>query len=129
VTVRVAVDAAGDPVVPRCESNSSPRGGGLRPVPRQPILQEITVLKKAGLVVACTTAGMLAVAPMAFAKDHHHHDRNDGILSGNAVQLVQVQDLICNTSAANDLLSIISPHKNRYDQRHSCNAKNRTSGH
>jgi len=44
-----------------------------------------TVLKKAGIVVAATTAGLLALSPLAFAGDysgdsdhhHHHHDSDN----------------------------------------------------
>ena len=101
-----------------------------------------TVLKKAGIVVATVAAGLLAVSPLAFAGDYkgddnkksHHKSHkkkaNDGscnpdnqvegkgggILSGNAIQAVQIQDLICNTNALNDLVSVISPHKNTYNQ-------------
>jgi len=102
------------------------------------------VLKKAGIVVATVAAGLLAVSPLAFAGDYkdkgddnkksHHKSHkkksNDGscnpentnaghgggILSGNAVQVANIQDLICNTNALNDLISVISPHKNVYNQ-------------
>jgi len=86
------------------------------------------VLKKAGIIVACATAGMLAVAPMAFADDDDDIPATPDILSGNAVQVVQVQDLICNTNALNDAVSLISPHKNEYNQTKSCNPKNKVSG-
>jgi len=102
------------------------------------------VLKKAGIVVATVAAGLLAVSPLAFAGDYkgddnkksHHKShkkkaaknegscnpdntvegKGGGILSGNAIQAVQIQDLICNTNALNDLVSVISPHKNEYNQ-------------
>ena len=87
------------------------------------------MLKKAGIIVACATAGMLAVAPMAFADDDDDIPATPDILSGNAVQVANIQDLICNTNALNDLISVISPHKNEYNQTKSCNPKNKNVGH
>jgi hypothetical protein len=37
-----------------------------------------TVLKKAGIVAAVATAGVLALTPLAFANDHHDGDRDRG---------------------------------------------------
>jgi len=41
-----------------------------------------TVLKKAGIVLAAATAGVLALSPLAFAGDyngdHHHHSSDNG---------------------------------------------------
>ena len=102
------------------------------------------MLKKAGIVVATVAAGLLAVSPLAFAGDyndnHHssHHkshkrhegscnptnsttakgnDDDQGIGSGNSIG-VNLQDVICNTNALNDLgiVSILNPHKNTYNQ-------------
>jgi hypothetical protein len=55
--------------------------------------QEITVLKKAGIVVASATAGLLAVSPLAFA---------DGLVNidDNAVQ-IPVQ--ACNNNVINNI--------------------------
>jgi hypothetical protein len=55
--------------------------------------QEITVLKKAGIVVASATAGLLAISPLAFA---------DGFINidDNAVQ-IPVQ--ACNNNVINNI--------------------------
>jgi hypothetical protein len=87
------------------------------------------MLKKAGVAVALSAAAMLAVSPMAWADDDDDDVNTTDILSGNAVQIIQVQDAICNVNALNDLLNILSPHKNEYNQKKSCNAKNKVSGH
>ncbi len=46
------------------------------------------MLKKAGILVAATAAGLLAVSPLAFATgkgDHGHHGGNDGDRQVNRV--------------------------------------------
>jgi hypothetical protein len=45
--------------------------------------QEITVLKKAGIVVAAAAATLLAVSPLAFAGEgHDHHDGGSDSVTG-----------------------------------------------
>jgi hypothetical protein len=112
-------------------------------------------LKKAGFVVACATAGTLALSPLASAsvpagpagsdspasasvlsKKHHDDDDDDKgddnrvkIASGNAVQAGNVQDGVCNTNVGNDAGNLLSPHKNKVNQKKSCNPKNKVKGH
>jgi hypothetical protein len=50
--------------------------------------QEITVLKKAGIVVAAAAVGLLAVSPLAFAGDkgdHGHHGRHGDVTKSSNV--------------------------------------------
>jgi hypothetical protein len=57
--------------------------------------QEITVLKKAGIVVATAAAGLLAVSPLAFAGDSgSHHGGADQVNSNKELHqgLVNVSD-------------------------------------
>jgi hypothetical protein len=63
---------------------------------RPRIQQEITVLKKAGIVVATAAAGLLALSPLAFAgeshKDWHKEDRGSATSVQNTEGLVNVTD-------------------------------------
>jgi hypothetical protein len=59
------------------------------------IQQEITVLKKAGIVVAAAAAGLLAVSPLAFAGESHgkswgHGESNS--VEQNSEGLINVSD-------------------------------------
>src|SRR4051812_13215800 len=59
------------------------------------IQQEITVLKKAGIVVAAAAAGLLAVSPLAFAGESHGKSWGHGDVSSfeqNSEGLVNVSD-------------------------------------
>ena len=63
------------------------------------IQQEITVLKKAGIVVAAAAAGLLAVSPLAFAGESHGKSWGQGE-TNTSVQssegLVNVSDINAN---------------------------------
>jgi hypothetical protein len=59
------------------------------------IQQEITVLKKAGIVVAAAAAGLLAVSPLAFAGESHGKSWGHGDVSSfeqNSEGLINVSD-------------------------------------
>jgi len=60
------------------------------------IQQEITVLKKAGIVVAAAAAGLLAVSPLAFAGESHGkswgHGKDVASYEQNTEGLINVTD-------------------------------------
>jgi hypothetical protein len=63
------------------------------------IQQEITVLKKAGIVVAAAAAGLLAVSPLAFAGESHGKSWGHGEVNSveqNSEGLVNVSDINAN---------------------------------
>ena len=102
------------------------------------------MLKKAGIVVAAATAGLLALSPLAFAGDysgdsdhhHHHHDSDNKSASchqdnswkdkakGTHAQagLVNIQDTTiqipiqaCNNSVIEGVLGILSKNQKNSD--------------
>ena len=91
-----------------------------------------TLLKKAGIVVAATTAGLLAVSPFAFATDDHDGgvsgDCNvaQGIRSGsqtNLLSVLPINDLvdanvavpICDNNVNVQVIPILSPNTQSID--------------
>jgi hypothetical protein len=113
------------------------------------------VVKKAGIVAACAAVGIVGFSPMAFGstpsqasfenvamsssafgvaptkkkkKDDDGDDNSVKIASGNAIQIGSVQNGACNVNVGNDALNIGSPHKNKVNQKKSCNAKNTVKG-
>jgi hypothetical protein len=88
------------------------------------------VLKKAGIVVAATAAGLLAVTPMAFASDHEsgascHQDNSakdetDGVHRQFGVlnvqdTAVQIPIQACNNSILEGVLGILSKDQEKSD--------------
>ena len=109
----------------------------------------MNLLKKTAIVVACTTVGVLAVAPIASAQvagpatagqasmsatqlapTKKHKDDDSDYGSGN-VWSYSFQDGSCNNNSGNDdgLFSFLNFSKNTYHQKHSCNPKNKTKSH
>ena len=77
------------------------------------------MLKKAGIVVAAATAGVLAVTPFAFAHDshhsHHHGNSQSGLLNlQNTNAQVPVQ--LCNNSIAEGVLGVLSKDQKNHDR-------------
>ena len=67
--------------------------------------------KKAGIVVAMVTVGMLSVSPLAFATEGHHHDDGNeqhGLINvGNTnIQLLPVQ--LCGNNVGSGLVGILA---------------------
>ncbi|HEY2098718.1 MAG TPA: hypothetical protein VGH72_19765 [Pseudonocardia sp.] len=91
--------------------------------------RRVTVLKKAGIVVAAAAAGLLAVSPLAFASDGH------GILDGahGQVGLVNVQDSAvqvpiqaCNNSVIEGVLGVLAKNQKNSDSHDGeCHQKNK----
>jgi hypothetical protein len=75
------------------------------------------VLKKAGIVVATATAGLLAVSPMAFA--HSHHRDNDGNRQHGLINLqntnVSVPVQLCNNSVLEGVVGILAKDQRNKD--------------
>jgi hypothetical protein len=90
--------------------------------------RRVTVLKKAGIVVAAAAAGLLAVSPLAFADGH-------GILDGahGQVGLVNVQDSAvqvpiqaCNNSVIEGVLGVLAKNQKNSDSHDGeCHQKNK----
>jgi hypothetical protein len=86
------------------------------------------VLKKAGIVVAAATAGVLAVSPMAFA--HSHHDRdNDGNRQHGLINLqntnVSVPVQACNNSVLEGVVGILAKdQRNKDSHKGHCKLRN-----
>jgi hypothetical protein len=88
--------------------------------------RRVTVLKKAGIVVAAAAAGLLAVSPLAFA---------DGLLGGahGQVGLVNVQDSAvqvpvqaCNNSVIEGVLGVLAKKQKNSDSHDGeCHQKNK----
>ena len=49
-------------------------------------------------------------------------------ITHHAIQIGSVQNGACNVNVGNDALNIGSPHKNKVNQKKSCNAKNTVKG-
>jgi hypothetical protein len=82
------------------------------------------VLKKAGIVVAASAAGLLAVSPLAFAADL---DGAHGQIGGVNVQdtAVQVPVQACNNSAVEGVLGVLARHQENKDSHDGkCKQKN-----
>ena len=81
------------------------------------------MLKKAGIVVAATSAGLLAISPLAFAQGHRHHD-NDGndqrALIGLQNTNLSIPVQACNDSIIEGVLGVLAK-----DQRNSDSHKGR----
>lgn len=66
------------------------------------------MLKKAGIAVAITTAGLLALSPMAFAKDKEHQDntqtstQGEGDENGQNIESGGAFQLVCNENVDED---------------------------
>jgi hypothetical protein len=88
------------------------------------------VLKKAGIVVATTAAGLLAVSPMAFASDHdsgascHQDNSAKDRADGRHGQLgvlnlqdtaVQIPIQACNNSVLEGVLGILAANQKNSD--------------
>ena len=100
-------------------------------------------MMKAGIVVALATVGALGFAPAAFAMEptqsaafgvqpmkHKKDDDNDNktnIASGNTFSF-NLQNFSCNTNIGNNahIGSVGNSSKNTYNQKNSCNPKNKT---
>lgn len=86
------------------------------------------MLKKAGIVVAAATAGVLAMSPTAFAHDHgHDHDhgnRQHGVVNAqnnNVSAPVQA----CNNSVGEGNVGVASKHqRNKDSHRGGCSLNN-----
>jgi hypothetical protein len=78
------------------------------------------LLKKAGIVAAVATAGLLAVSPIAFAGGggHHHGGGRDGNYQAGLINLqntnVQIPVQLCNNSIIEGTLGVLAK-----DQRNS----------
>ncbi|MDQ2708193.1 MAG: hypothetical protein M3Z25_11395 [Actinomycetota bacterium] len=73
------------------------------------------MLKKAGIVVVAATAGMLAVSPMALAKDRHHDDGGINILNIEKNTL-QVNPQICNNNILDNIVvAVLGRAKGKFD--------------
>jgi hypothetical protein len=89
-----------------------------------------TVLKKAGIVVAATTAGVLALSPMAFAHSHHHrHGDGKGNNQHGLLNLqntnVQIPIQACNNSVIEGTLGILAKgQKNKDSHKGKCKLDN-----
>ena len=91
------------------------------------------MLIKAGIVVATAAAGILAVSPMAFASDGHHHGHHDGDRADVQSGLVNLQHIgaqvpvqLCNNSIAEGALGILSSGQHN-DDSHDGKCKQRNS--
>jgi hypothetical protein len=78
------------------------------------------VLKKAGIVVATAAAGLLAMAPLAFADGHHHGDDGDGGNHQKGIANiqntnVQVPVQACNNSVVEGVLGILAKDQKNKD--------------
>jgi hypothetical protein len=89
------------------------------------------VLKKAGIVVAAATAGVLAVSPLAFAHGHHGHDRDrDGNNQRGLINLqntnVSVPVQLCNNSVLEGVVGILAKdQRNKDSHKGKCRLDNR----
>jgi hypothetical protein len=76
------------------------------------------VLKKAGIVVATATAGLLAVSPLAFAGDkgdddgHRHHGGEADMIAGDTSEGLINPDNLCDNKVPVDVLGIQVPSDN-----------------
>jgi hypothetical protein len=78
------------------------------------------LLKKAGIVAAVATAGLLAVSPIAFAGGGgHHHDGRDGNRQAGLINLqntnVQVPVQLCNNSIIEGTLGVLARNQKNSD--------------
>lgn len=79
------------------------------------------MLKKTGIVVAASAAGLLAMSPLAFASDGHHHGHHDR--SGNTQSgLINLQNTnaqipvqLCNNSVLEGALGVLASHQKNSD--------------
>ena len=86
------------------------------------------MLKKAGIVAAAATAGLLAVSPLAFAHDggHHHGKGNDqkGIANVQNTN-AQVPVQMCNNSVLEGSLGVVAKgQKNKDSHKGKCKQDN-----
>jgi hypothetical protein len=86
------------------------------------------VLKKAGIVTAAATAGLLAVSPLAFAHGSGHHHR-DGNTQSGLVNLqntnVQIPVQACNNSVIEGVLGVLAKdQKNKDSHKGHCKLHN-----
>ncbi|GAA5167399.1 hypothetical protein GCM10023321_60090 [Pseudonocardia eucalypti] len=65
------------------------------------------MLKKAGIVVAATAAGLLALSPLAFAHDDDSDNEQHGLLNLNGTA-VQVPIQACNNSVVEGVVGILA---------------------
>ena len=67
------------------------------------------MLKKAGIVVAAATAGLLAVSPLAFATDGGNNNSENHTQGGGLVSVVNVQDVTAQVpiQACNNNVNVI----------------------
>jgi hypothetical protein len=91
------------------------------------------VFIKAGIVVATAAAGILAVSPLAFASDGHHHRNHDGDRADVQSGLVNLQHIgaqvpvqLCNNSILEGALGILSAGQHNSDS-HDGDCKQRNS--
>jgi hypothetical protein len=85
-----------------------------------------TVLKKAGIVAAAATAGLLAVSPLAFAHGHdkHHGNVQHGLLNLQNTN-VQVPIQACNNSVLEGVVGILAKdQKNKDSHKGKCKQDN-----
>ena len=94
------------------------------------------MLKKTGIIVAVTTAGLLVVSPLAFAHggDHHHSDHRDsdhrdGNYQHGLINLqntnAQVPLQMCDNSVVEGVLGILARNeRNRDSHRGTCRQHN-----
>jgi hypothetical protein len=89
---------------------------------------EVTVLKKAGIVVAVAAAGLLALSPLAFADDggilHGAHGQV-GFVNGQD-DAVQVPIQACNNSVIEGVFGVMSHDQSNSDSHDGdCHQKNK----
>jgi hypothetical protein len=88
------------------------------------------VLKKAGIVAAAATAGLLAVSPLAFAHGSgHDHDKGKGNVQSGLINLqntnVQIPVQACNNSIVEGVLGILAKdQKNKDSHKGHCKQSN-----
>jgi len=84
------------------------------------------VLKKAGIVVAAATAGVLAVSPMAFAHSHHRHGSEQRGLINLQNTNVSVPVQACNNSVIEGVVGILAKdQRNKDSHKGRCNLRNK----
>jgi hypothetical protein len=94
-----------------------------------PIDRRETLLKKAGIVAAAATAGLLAVSPLAFAHGGGRHHSNGNVQSG-LINLqntnVQIPVQLCNNSILEGTLGVLAKdQKNKDSHKGHCKQDNK----